>query len=173
MLIKTVGAVLVLTSATAIGSLFAMQVKEQERWLKDIKMALFLLMGELEYHQRPLPEALKQTGKRHEGRMKEFFISTAEELERKEGKRLGAIWRYQAERVLKKAPLNAEQKKEFSEIGSYFAEADSKVRKNAVEFYFSRLEEEIVQIRETGKDKAYLYRMMGMLGGIFLLLLVA
>ena len=37
---------------------------------------------------------------------------------------------------------------------------------------FSRLEEEIVQLRETGSDKAYLYRMLGMLGGMFLLILV-
>ena len=171
MLIKTIGAVLVLTSATAIGSLLAMQIKEQEHWLRDIKGALFLLMGDLEYHQRPLPEALKQTGMRHEGRMKEFFLTTAAELEKKEGKRLGAIWKSQAESALKHAPLKKEQKEEFSEIGIYFAEADSKVRKNAVEFYFARLEEEIVSLRENEKDKAYLYRTMGMLGGIFLLLL--
>ena len=35
-----------------------------------------------------------------------------------------------------------------------------------------RLEEDIVKLRETGADKAYLCRMLGMLGGIFLLILV-
>ena len=173
MLIKTIGAVLVLTSATAIGSLLALQVKEREYWLKDMKMSLFLLAGELEYHQMPLPEAMRITGVKHSGRMSEFFQNTGRELEKKDGNSLRAIWKEQAERIFKNAPLAKEQKEEFSEIGTYFSEADSKVRKNALEFYFSRLEEEIVQTRGTEKDKVYLYRMMGMLGGIFLLILAA
>lgn len=173
MVIKTIGAILVLTSSTAIGSLLALQVKEQENWLKDIKMSLFLLAGELEYHQMPLPEAMRLTGMRHGGRMSSFFQRTGKELERREGKSLGVIWKNQAELAMRAAPLKKEQKEEFSEMGIYFTEADSKVRKNALEFYFSRLEEEIVRMRNTGKDKAYLYRMLGMLGGIFLLILAA
>ncbi len=173
MLIKTIGAVLVLASSTAIGSLLALQVKEQEHWLKDIKMSLFLLSGELEYHQMPLPEAMRMTGTKHKGRMSDFFQNTGKELEKKEGNSLITVWQKQAERTMKNAPLKKEQKEEFSEIGIYFAQADSMVRKNALEFYFARLEEEMAQIRGTGKDKAYLYRMMGMLGGIFLLILAA
>jgi len=35
-MIKLIGAVLVLVSAYAIGSLLALKVKEQEKWLKDM-----------------------------------------------------------------------------------------------------------------------------------------
>ena len=173
MLIKTIGAVLVLTSATAIGSLLALRIKEQEGWLADIKMSLFLLLGELEYHQMPLPEALCQTAVKHSGRMSCFYRNTGEELEKKTGGNVRTIWQKQAELILKEAPLNAAQKEEFSRMGIYFSGTDVSARKNAVEYYFARLEEDIVRLRSTGKDKAYLYRMLGMLGGVFLLVLVS
>ena len=171
MILKTVGAILVLTSATAIGSILAFRVKEQERWLADMKLSLVLLSGELEYHQVPFPEAMRLTGNKHKGRLQEFFRRTGEELEKREGESLSVVWSRQAENCLKAAPLKREQKEAFSEIGIYFAGADSKVRKNALEFYFSRLEEEIVRMRNTEKEKVYLYRMLGMLGGVFLLIL--
>ena len=76
-MIKLLGAILVLVSAYAIGSLLAMQVKEQERWLKDIKTALFLFMGELEYRQLPMPDALELTGGRHNGKLSSVLVVVA------------------------------------------------------------------------------------------------
>jgi len=171
--IKVLGAVLVLTSATAIGYLLAYQVKEQERWLTDIKLSFLLLSGELEYHQLPLPEAFLLTGTKHGGRMKEFFLQMGEELAQKAGGNFQEIWRKQAEKTLKSAPIKKEQKEEFEQMGVYFTGAEQSVRTHAIEFYTGRLETEIEKLRETGKEKAYLYRMLGMLGGIFLLILAA
>jgi len=171
-MVKLIGAILVLVSAYAIGSLLALQVKEQEKWLKDIKTALFLLMGELEYRQMPLPDALAIIGKRHGGRLSSFFMSLSEELRKKEGFSLQELWKKSAVKALKDCPLKAEQKEEFEDLGLYFMEADKDTRRSSLEFYLNRLEEDIVSLRDTGADKAYLCRTLGMLGGIFLLILV-
>jgi len=171
-MVKLIGAVLVLVSAYAIGSLLALQVKEQEKWLKDIKTAMFLLLGELEYRQIPLPDALTVIGKRHGGRLASFFQNLSEELSKKEGYSLQELWKKTAGFVLKDCPLSAEQKEEFGDLGIYFAEPDRDTRRSSLEFYLSRLEEDIVKLRDTGADKAYLCRTLGMLGGIFLLILV-
>lgn len=171
-MIKWIGAILVMVSAYAIGSILAGQIKERERWLKEIKTTLFLLEGELEYHQMPFPEALQLVGERHGGNLKKFLCELGEELKKKEGSSLQELWREHAKRFFKTSSLTKEQKEEFAELGVYFMEADRVARKNAIEFYSNRLEEEIVQLRETGADKAYLYRMLGMLGGMFLLILV-
>ncbi len=171
-MVKLIGAVLVLVSAYAIGSLLALQVKEQERWLKDMKTAMFLLLGELEYRQVPLPEALELIGKRQNGRLAAFFQVLSEELKKKEGFSLQELWRELAYPAMKDCPLSKEQKEEFSELGLYFMESDKETRRNSLEFYLNRLEEDIVKLRETGADKAYLCRTLGMLGGIFVLILV-
>lgn len=171
-MIKAVGAVLVLVSAYAIGSLLALQVKEQEKWLKDMKTALFLLMGELEYRQIPLPEALEIIGQRHGGRLAAFFRVLSEELKKKEGFSLQELWHQLAVPALKDCPLSKEQKEEFADLGLYFTESDRETRRNSLEFYLNRLEEDIIKLREHGADKAYLCRTMGILGGIFLLILV-
>ena len=171
-MVKLIGAILVLISAYAIGSLLALQVKEQEKCLKDIKTALFLLMGELEYRQVPLPDAMEIVGKRHAGRLASFFQSLSGELAKKEGFSLQELWKKEAMTALKECPLNKEQKEEFADLGLYFMESDKETRRNSLEFYLKRLEEDIVNLRETGADKAYLCRTLGMLGGIFLLILV-
>ena len=171
-MIKLIGAILVLVSAYAIGSLLALRVKEQEKWLKDIKTALFLLLGELEYRQLPMPEALGAVGRRHGGRLEGFFQSLSEELAKKEGLSLQELWKRNAEPALKDCPLTAVQKEEFGELGLYFSETDKATRRSSLDFYLNRLEEDIVKLRETGADKAYLCRTLGMLGGIFLLILV-
>ena len=82
------------------------------------------------------------------------------------------LWKKQAEPALRDCPLTKEQKEEFSELGLYFTEADKETRRSSLDFYLNRLEEDIVRLRETGGDKAYLCRTLGMLGGIFLLILV-
>ena len=171
-MIKLVGAVLVLVSAYAIGSLLALQVKEQEKWLKDMKTTLFLLLGELEYRQIPLPEALELIGNRHGGRLAAFFQVLSGEMKRKEGFTLQELWRRVAEPAFRDCPLSKEQKEEFAELGLYFTESDRETRREALDFYLNRLEEDIIQLREKGGDKAYLCRTLGMLGGIFLLILV-
>lgn len=171
-MVKLVGAVLVLVSAYAMGSVLALRVKEQEKWLKEIKTTMFLLLGELEYRQMPLPEALEMIGKRHGGNLQTFFQVLSEELKKKEGFSLQEIWQQLAILALKDSPLSKQQKEEFAELGLYFTETDRETRKNSMEFYLNRLEEDIVSIRETGGEKAYLCRTLGMLGGIFLLILV-
>ena len=171
-MVKMIGAILVLVSAYAIGSLFALRIKEHEKWLKDMKLAIFLLLGELEYRQMPLPEALRLVAQRHGGVLAAFFQATAEELEKKEGFTMKEIWQQQAGVLLKDSALTKEQRDEFAELGVYFMETDRETRRNALEFYLNRLEEDIIGMREKGADKAYLCRTLGMLGGAFLLILV-
>lgn len=171
-MVKLIGAVLILTSAYAMGSVLAIRVKEQEKWLKEIKTALFLLMGELEYRQMPFPEALEHVGKRHAGKISAFFRVLSEELKKKEGYSLQDIWEKLASVAIKDSPLTKQQKEEFAELGLCFSETDRETRKNSLEFYLNRLEEDIVVLREKGGEKAYLCRTLGMLCGIFLLILV-
>ncbi len=172
MSVKMIGALLVLLSAYAMGSLFALRIKEQERWLKEIKTALFLLSGELEYRQLPFPEALERTGRRQNGRTNEFFLGLWQELKKREGATLQELWQQQAVIHLKDSPLTRQQREEFGELGVCFSETDRETRRNTLEFYLKRLEEDAERLRQTGADKAYLYRTLGMLGGMFLVILM-
>jgi len=170
-MIKLAGACLVFVSSCAIGGVLASAIKEQEHWLKDIKLALFLLSGEMEYHRTPFPDAVELVAVRHKGRMSPFFRELGSELRKKEGITVSELWKKISLLCFKESPLNKEQRAEFSGMGGYFTEADENVRKNATEFYLLRLEEEIIHLRENGAEKAHLYRTLGVLSGIFLIIL--
>lgn len=172
MIWKLIGGTLVLVSAAAIGATLAGGIKAQEAWLKEIKLVFLLLGGELNYNKTPLPDAFLLLAKRHSGPLTPFLQEVGEELGRQSGSILTELWAERAGRLLAHSPLSKGQKQEFMELGECFSETDSKARENAVAFYISRLEAELAQLQKTGKDKAYLYRMLGMLGGLFLLVLI-
>ncbi|MGN0507316.1 MAG: stage III sporulation protein AB [Lachnospiraceae bacterium] len=169
---KLMGGALVLVSAAAIGGTFAGRVKEQEVWLKEIKLVFLLLGGELNYNKTPLPEAFILVARRHDGPLTPFLKKVGEELTEQNGRMLKELWAAQAGQILLKAPLLKSQKQEFAALGECFSETDSTARENAIAFYLKRLEAELEHLEQTGRDKAYLYRMLGMLGGLFLLVLI-
>lgn len=171
-MLKTVGSVMILCSAGAIGMIFAGRIKESELWLKEIKLVIIRLTGEIRYHRKTVPEALCTVGRRYEGRLKEFLTETGEQLQEMESGSLQEVWKHNGEQILQQAPLTREQKEAFLELGSFFCEADETTRTGTIDFYLLRLEEELKELRKNGKEKAYLYRMLGVMGGMFLLILV-
>ena len=172
MIWRLIGGTLVLISTAAIGATFAGRIKAQEAWLKEIKLVFLLLGGELNYNKTPLPDAFLLLAKRHSGPLTPFLHEMGEELYSQSGNLLTELWAERARKLLAGSPLSKGQRQEFTELGECFSETDSNARENAIAFYISRLEAELAQLKQTGKDKAYLYRMLGMLGGLFLLVLI-
>lgn len=169
---KLLGGMLVLLSTTAIGGCLARQMREQERWMKEIKKVLMLLNGELTYNKTPLPEAFTLVGTRHGGQMQRFLLAIGDALRKQNGSGFLDCWKRESEHWLSNAPLNKEQKREFIDLGECFLGADAVARDNNIAFYLSRVDNELEQLSKTVKDKAYLYRMLGVLGGMFLWILI-
>lgn len=169
---KLIGGILVLLSATALGSCMAGKMREQEYLMKEIKKVLMLLGGELTYNKTPLPEAFTLVGNRHKGQMQPFLLSMGEALHQQDGGNFLERWNKEAEQWLLPMPLSKEQKREFMELGECFLGTDAIARDNSLAFYVSRVDQELEQLSKTGKDKAYLYRMLGILGGMFLWILI-
>lgn len=172
MIWRLIGGTLVLVSTAAIGATLAGRIRAQEAWLKEIKLVFLLLGGELNYNKTPLPDAFLLLARRHSGPLTPFLKKVGEEIGRQSGNMLKEIWAEQAGKFLSDSPLSKGQKQEFVELGECFSETDSNARENTVAFYISRLEAELLKLQQSGKDKAYLYRMLGMLGGAFLLVLI-
>ena len=172
MIWKLIGGMLVLISTAAIGATLAGRIRIQEAWLKEIKLVFLLLGGELNYNKTPLPDAFLLLAKRHSGPLAPFLKEVGEELSSQSGNILKELWAERAKKLLSDSPLSKGQKQEFMELGECFSETDSNARENEVAFYIRRLEAELCKLQQSGKDKAYLYRMLGVLGGAFLLVLI-
>lgn len=172
MILKTVGGGLIVLSTSAIGCLLAGRMKEQERLLSAIRQAVLFLVGELNYRRLPLPEAFAAVAERQQGHLRLFFETMAEALRKKEGSSFTERWCREAKLWLAKSPLNLEQQAAFLELGESLLIAEEESRTRALELYGRRLEEELLQLARTGKDQRYLYRMLGILSGMFLWILV-
>lgn len=169
---KLLGGLFILGSSSAMGMSFARRLREQEAWLMEIKKVLLLLNGELNYNKTPLPEALRMISARHKGYLSVFLEEVGDSLMKRSGRTLCEVWQDALEDLFRHSPLSKYQKQEFMLLYECFSGTDEDARNHTLSFYLKRLEAEIEQLEQTGKDKAYLYRMLGMLAGLFLLVLI-
>ena len=92
MLLKYLGAALILISAPGLGMYLAGQWKERLRLLEKLRQMIYFLKGEITYSHAPLAEALERVGRRSGGPLGDMFVRAAERICTQEGESLQEIW---------------------------------------------------------------------------------
>ncbi len=82
MIIKLIGALLVVASCGGFGISIASGYKKEVLALKKLITSVDRMVGELEYRLTPLPELLRLAGKTSEGPVGTFFLRVVKELNR-------------------------------------------------------------------------------------------
>lgn len=81
MIVKMIGALLILTGCTAVGFRIAAAHHKEEHSLEALCFLLDYMQCELQYRMTPLPELCRKTASQSSGVMKEVFYLLAVELE--------------------------------------------------------------------------------------------
>lgn len=171
-MLKTAGAVLVIFSCTALGYQQSMRLSKRQHQLMEIRKMLLLLLGEITYRRETLPEAMNRIS----GKIKEpfcgFLREAAQEADRYGGERFSDIFSEKAKSCLKDSQMTKEDLEDFARLGECLGYLDVNMQKNTVELYLELLKKEITQISEEMPVKKKLYQSMGLLGGVFLAVLL-
>ena len=158
---------------SGIGCGFAMsnELGRRKKMLEMILQMISLLRGEIRYGNKSLYDAFTGASGKMEGRYREFFILTAQEMKKKTGASFSTIFRECAGRCLDLSCLSQEDRNRFYSLGDQLGYLGLDMQMKQLD----RLEKETeYAIREFEKDfceKRKLYRSMGILGGIFVAVL--
>lgn len=82
MLLKWIGAALVVTACGGCGFVMAQNYKKEERYLRSLMRALDTMISELSYRRTPLPQLLITAAEHADGELKNLLKNLARELER-------------------------------------------------------------------------------------------
>lgn len=81
MMIKIIGAILVIGGCGSVGAMICGAYRTEERVLKLLLSALDYMQCELQYRLMPLPDLCRRVGAASSGQIKSIFVSLASELE--------------------------------------------------------------------------------------------
>ena len=175
MLLKYLGAALILISAPGLGMYLAGQWKERLRLLEKLRQMIYFLKGEITYSHAPLAEALERVGRRSGGPLGDMFVRAAERICTQEGESLQEIWSGETRTMAagaKNLPLTRTDLEQFTALGEHLGYLDVDMQERTLLLYLEQLDLSIEYLQAHRQEKCRLYTSLGVMGGIFLVIVM-
>lgn len=171
-IMKIIGCILVIASSTGMGFFFSNDMKCRIEDLKELKKLIGLLRGDIRYANTPLPEAIGAITRRHNGNYNAFFQNVSSRLSELSGHTFSVIWKEAVWKELGDTSLSKKDKLHLIQFGDNLGYLDKDMQMNTIDLFLSQLEDEIRDITKTVKEKAYLYNTLGVMAGIFIIIIM-
>lgn len=171
MYIELIGSALILVSSTLIGTYYSQLYKRRTSDLCALKKALIILRGEINYSLSPMPDALDNVSRRFDHEISVFFKSVSEELKKNSGKTLTEVWKKKAEEELNKTFLNKTDIYNVMSFSENLGYLDKEMQNNNINLLIDQVNQEIKASVNNDNKYSKLYRSLGVLGGILVVVI--
>lgn len=171
-MLKVIGIILILAGCSAMGIYYAYLVNERYANSERVKKALICLRGEIRFGHTPLPEALESVANHSNGIIKRFFWGTAAELKKGTARPFVQIWEEQVAHCFTGNSLHSEIITEMKELGQTLGFLDREMQVNTLNLYLERVEVLLERQNREKREKIRLYQLLGVMGGVFLTILI-
>ncbi|MBE5931537.1 MAG: hypothetical protein E7268_10865 [Lachnospiraceae bacterium] len=169
--IKLIGVVLVVFACAGFGACPIQKMKERTRELEELYFCLLRLKSEVSHVGKPLPEAIKtaadskKSGK--PGVYRTVMMQLAEMLSRGR-ENYEVLVRSCASEGFSDSVVTTEEQENFVDTFLLLGGGDKEKQVQMLSYYAENVRQAIGQEKQRKKEKSYLYRSLGILGGIFL-----
>lgn len=171
-MLKLIGALMILASATMIGTSCSMDLRKHNRELRLLKQMLYMLRGEIKYTKTPLPEAFAHIAERMPEPFSAFLRGVAADMGILDGRTFPELWKEQINTQLADLHLKKGEKEQLAALGEVLGYLDLEMQLSSIELYLEQLEISIRNAQESMTSKQKLYQSLGVAGGIFLIILL-
>lgn len=168
MVLKLTGSLVVTCSCGALGLWKAQQWKDHLRLLEQLRKMIVALKGEILYTHAPLGEAFAHVGRKSEGILAELFGQVAQRIDSQQGDLFYVIWREEIGKRKEALILSEREIQELTEFGEHLGYLDLEMQEHTVALYLEQLELSIQFYREHEREQSRLYTSLGIMGGLFL-----
>lgn len=170
MIWKLAGGVLVAAASLMNGLAARQSLGRRLDLLRQLRLGLELLQGEMELHMASLPELFEAVGQRMEGELGEFFIGTAVKMAAVTGRPLMAAMKLQMEE--QPLGLPQQEKNMLLELSGALGRYDLGGQARALGLYKARVERLIEESEAVQRQKARAWMTASVCGGLTLILLL-
>ena len=173
--IKLIGAVLVVLAGAGFGAYPVHKIKERTREFETLYFCLLRLKSEIGHGGKPLPEAMKtaadskRDGK--QGSCCRVLQALANRLEQ-EREAYETQLRKCTEEGFRDGVLTKDEQDAVTETFLLLGGGDKEKQMQMLSYYAETICQTIGLEKQKKKEKSYLYRSLGIIGGIFLAVLL-
>jgi Stage III sporulation protein AB (spore_III_AB). len=170
--LKMAGCGMVVAGASGYGFWMAGRYGERLAALEQLRQMIFLLKGQILYANAPLPEAFETVGQRTEGVWSKLFLKTAERMEKQQGEPFCQIWKEEVEGLLGADFLTKADRQSLAGLGEHLGFLDREMQERNLLLYLEQLDLTIGELRGHKQERCRLYLALGVMGGLFLAVLL-
>ena len=163
---------IVVAASSALGFLLAQRLSRRLLQLKILKRMTLFLHGEISCARVPLPEAFWNVGGKLPEPFREFLREVSEDLGRYTGDSLGEVFAENADCHLKDTSLTPGDRDKLKELGNSLGYLDQAMHLANLEAYGRELDLTIGELTEGLPARKKLFRSLGVMGGLFLAILL-
>lgn len=162
---KWIGSILIIIACTGIGICKSQDMQLHLAELEELKKIFCLLKGELQYTRAPFTEVFEKLAGKAAVPYKAWFISLSQKLNDKTRGSFHEIWCLSIAEDLQESRLKEDEIEDLKNVGKSLEYMES------LDVYIEQMEYKIKNTREVYKSKRKLCQSMGVMGGIFLVIL--
>lgn len=171
-MMKITGALLIVGMTSVWGIMKAEKVKNQLENMKYLQRILSLIQSEIRYSRLFLGEIFENIGQGVKEPYKSWLMEISEKANSFTGERFEDIWKDSCKRHLESLDLPEQELNSLKSLGNQLGYADIQVQMRLLDLYQENLERTIREVSDQVKTKTRLYHCLGVMGGLFVAVLL-
>lgn len=172
-MLREIGLGMIFFTCSAIGTTAAREMKRRIQSLYDLQEAMIMIQGEIRYTNATLPEAFGHVAYYTTSSCSSFFKSAGNMMNQLEHKSAKDVIQYCAEKQLKNKGLKKEDLERLYRMGDQLGYLDREMQIKGIEFYIEQQKSACKDAEKEYKEKERVYHCLGIIGGLFLVILLA
>ena len=169
---RVIGAVLIITATSGAGYLYGADLKRYLDKMLYLRYIVGLIRGEMAYTGAPLSVIFRSFGGRVREPCASWLKNVASEIDQREESAFARIWNRGIDRWLKDLNLKSTHSIFLKELGTFLGQSDRDTLDRSLTMYLNRMDLEIEKLREGLATKRKISRCLGVMSGIFLVVVL-
>lgn len=171
-MLKIIGGICIITASGLMGYRCGEKIKEEYRELQYLQQLLYLMQSEIRYARSYLGEVFFHVGGKVKEPYKGWLFGMSRTLSQRTEGLFADIWCQGIEEYLSETCIPKSERLRLSELGQRFTTADIQLQMKTLELYQEQLTLVINEKREEMRTKIRLCHCLGIMGGVFLTVLL-
>ena len=171
-MIRAAGALLILTSTTVWGVKKASECKERLEHMKCLEQIFILIQSEIRYSRTHMGELFYEIGRKMSEPYQAWLMDMHKKLNTYTGETFEDIWKESICENLDQLSLAKEDLEELKNIGKQMGISDVNAQIRLIDLYLEQLGRSMQEVHEQIQTKVRLYHCIGVMSGLFIIVLL-
>lgn len=169
---KIAGSGCILMSGTLAGWSSGEKIEKRYRSLNELRRGFHMIYGDISYGANSLVEVIQHVKEQSKYGCREVFAQVEGEMKGKTKRKFVEIWNGAIDMHEEHMYLNERDICELRRMGENIGSIDREQQLSMVKLYLVKLEQAITELEKEKENKVKLYRMLGILGSVFVVVIL-